>query len=80
MSGASDAQDKKANVCVSLQQAGAYEKPVAKGEPMPAPAKTGTAAADGAPAAPAATDAAPKATPHSAQPALLSNPGADSKV
>ena len=85
----SDAQDKrKANVFVSLQQAIAYEKPMAKGETVPAAAKTGTAptaktgtmAADGAPAAPASTNAAPNATPHSAEPAPLSNPGADSRV
>ena len=84
-----DAQaENDANVCVSLQQAIAYEKPMAKGAPMPAAAKTGTAptaktgtaAADGAPAAPATTNAAPNATPHGAEPAPLNNPGADSRV
>ena len=40
------AQDRQAaNVCVLLQQAIAYEKPMAKGEPVPAAAKTGTAPA-----------------------------------
>ena len=68
-------------MCVSLQQAIAYEKPAAKGEPVPAAAKTGTApAAKTGTAAPATANAASKTTPYSTQPAPVNNPGADSRV